>query len=112
YVNLVKWIKDFHLLQGLVINESYKIENSKKIAINITKIPKINLSDKTYFEIINPTVELEDNLIFNNIFSIKDLCSFPFIKSNIKRYGNNIHILFKYEQYEIKLYRYYIKLTK
>jgi hypothetical protein len=112
YVNLIKWIKDFHLLQGFIINESHKIEKSKKIAINIIEVPKVNLSDKTNFEIINPTIKLENNLIFNNIFSIKNLSSFPFIKSNIKSYGDHIHVLFKYEQYEIRLSKDHIKPTK
>ncbi|CAB4426653.1 unnamed protein product [Rhizophagus irregularis] len=112
YVNLVKWIKDFHPFQGLVINQSHKIENSKKIAINIIEVPKVNISDKTYFEMINPTMKLENNLIFNNIFSMKDLNSFPFIKSNNKSYGDHIHVLFKYEQYEIRLSKDHIKPTK
>ncbi|CAB5369944.1 unnamed protein product [Rhizophagus irregularis] len=112
YVNLVKWIKDFHPFQGLVINQSHKIENSKKIAINIIEVPKVNISDKTYFEMINPTMKLENNLIFNNIFSMKDLNSFPFIKSNNKSYGDHIHVLFKYEQYEIRLSKDNIKPTK
>jgi hypothetical protein len=111
-INLVKWFKDFHLLQGLIINESHKIENSKKIAINIIEVPEINLSDKTNFEMINPTVKSENNLIFSNIFSIKNLSSFPFIKSNIKSYGDHIHVLFKYEQYEIHLSKDHIKPTK
>ncbi|GES80247.1 kinase-like domain-containing protein [Rhizophagus clarus] len=112
YVNLVKWIKDFHLLQGLVINESQKIGNSKKTAINIIEVPKVNLSDKTYFEMINPTMKFENNLIYNNIYSIKDLSTFPFIKSNIKSYSDHIHVLFKYEQYEIRISEGHIKPTK
>src|SRR5205085_2452579 len=69
YINLVKWIKKFYLLQGLVTSESYIIENSKKIAISISKVPKVNSSNKSYFEMINPTTKLEENLISNNIYS-------------------------------------------
>ncbi|GES80252.1 kinase-like domain-containing protein [Rhizophagus clarus] len=112
YINLVKWIKDFHPLQGLLINESQKIENSKKIAVNIIEVPKVNSFEKTNFEMINPTLKAENNLIYNNIYSIKNLSSFPFIKSNIESYGDHIHVLFKYEQYEIRISKDHIKPTK
>ena len=54
YVKLVRWIRDFSLLQGLVIN-TYNIRNSKKIAINFTEIPMVKERKNSYFEIINPT---------------------------------------------------------
>ncbi|EXX76365.1 Rad53p [Rhizophagus irregularis DAOM 197198w] len=102
YIDLVKWIKRFHLLQGLIISNSYIIKNSKKIAVVFTEIPKVILSDKSYFEILNPITELENNLISNNIFSVKNIESFPFIKTNDNFSDkNNIHLIIKCEQYEI-----------
>ena len=76
--NLAKWVKDFHFLQGLVIDKYYKTEPSRKIAASFIKMPNVKLSDKSYLEIVKPTTKMEESLIFNNIFSIKDISSFPF----------------------------------
>jgi len=108
-INLIRWIKDFNLFQGLIIN-SYKVESSKKIAINLTEVPQVNNSDKVnsdnyYFEVKNPTTKLEEILISYNIFSVKNIKSFPFIKIdgfNDKDHKNYfIHLVVKCEQYEI-----------
>jgi hypothetical protein len=119
YIKLTKWIKDFNLLQGLVICKSNKIENSKKVAIDITGVPKVNdLNDHPYFEIINPATKLEENLIYKNIFSIKNTKSlpFPFIKTNdVVDKDNihlNIHLVVKCERYEILISRDDIKPSK
>lgn len=113
YVNLVRWINDFHLLKGLAINESYIIEYSKKVAINFIEPPKVNLSDKSYFEMTNPTTQLEENLLVNNIFSIKNIRSFPFIKSdNNLSDKDSIHLIVKCERYEIIVNRDHIKPSK
>jgi len=112
-VNLIRWIKDFHLLQGLII-ESYKIKSSDKIAIDFIGIPKLNLSKRSYFEIINPTAKLEEDLISNNIFSIKNIKTFPFIRIDNfsdKDY-NYIYLIVKCEQYEILISKDCIKASE
>ncbi|CAB4421166.1 unnamed protein product [Rhizophagus irregularis] len=102
YFDLVRWINKFHLLQGLIICDSYIIENSKKIAVTFTGVPKVIISDKSYFEMINPITELESNLISNNIFSIKNIVTFPFIETTDNLINkDNIHIVVKCEHYEI-----------
>ena len=53
YINLVRWIKDNHFLQGLVINQHCKMAISEKIAINFIKAPNVKSSDKSYLEINN-----------------------------------------------------------
>ncbi|CAB4485943.1 unnamed protein product [Rhizophagus irregularis] len=113
--NLVSWIKDFQLFQGLLVNKNYKIVNSRKIVCNFIKIPEINLIDKFYLDVIKPITKLEQRLISHDIFSIKDLGSFPFIRSqssNVKDYEGYNHILVKYKKYEILLNTDYVKPTK
>ncbi|CAG8702194.1 4167_t:CDS:1, partial [Funneliformis mosseae] len=111
--NLMSWASNFHLFQGLIFNKNNEIEISKKIAINfINELPKVNPSDKNYLKVIKPSTKLEVNLISNNIFTIKNLHSFPFIKSNVKGYGNYNHILIKFEEYEIFLNKDNINPTK
>ncbi|CAB5215378.1 unnamed protein product [Rhizophagus irregularis] len=113
YDNLVNWANNLHLFKGLIINEDYKIRISKKIAVNLNKFPEVNLiSDRTYPKMIMPSTNLEVILISNNIFSIKDLSTFPFIKKNVKNYEDYIHILFKNERYEILFNKDHIKPTK
>ncbi|CAB5383744.1 unnamed protein product [Rhizophagus irregularis] len=113
--NLVSWIKDSQLFQGLLVNKNYKIINSRKIVCNFIKIPEINLIDKFYLDVIKPITKLEQRLISHDIFSIKDLSSFPFIRSqssNVKDYEGYNHILVKYKKYEILLNTDYVKPTK
>ncbi|RGB27230.1 kinase-like domain-containing protein [Rhizophagus diaphanus] len=113
YDNLVNWADNLHLFKGLIINEDYKIRISKKIAVNLIKFPEVNLiSDRTYPKMIMPSTNLEVILISNNIFSIKDLSTFPFIKNNVKHYEDYIHIIFKHEQYKILFNKDHIKPTK
>ncbi|CAG8538240.1 9906_t:CDS:2 [Funneliformis mosseae] len=110
YVKLAKWIKDFHPFLGLAINKSNEVESSKKFAINFIEVPTINLRDESYFELINPTTKLEEILISNNIFSIKNFRNFPFIIINDDfNDKENIHLVVKYEQYEILISRDHIK---
>ncbi|CAB4378635.1 unnamed protein product [Rhizophagus irregularis] len=105
FINLVRWIKDFHFLQGIIITKFYKMEISKKIAASFIKLPVVKSSNKSYLEIIRPTKNVEEFLINNNIFSIKDVSSFPFIRiiqPNDSSYGDyNFHV--KFEQYEIHI---------
>ncbi|PKC13542.1 hypothetical protein RhiirA5_496063 [Rhizophagus irregularis] len=105
YINLVRWIKDFHFLQGIIITKFYKMEVSKKIAASFIKLPIVKSSNKSYLEIIRPTKKVEEFLINNNIFSIKDLSSSPFI--NIIQPNDSSHndynFLIKFEQYEIHI---------
>ncbi|CAI2199746.1 13063_t:CDS:1, partial [Funneliformis geosporum] len=101
-VNLVIWIKD--LPHCKVINKSYKLEKSKKLAISIVLIPNIKSSNKSYLEIIRTTKNVEKELIINNIFSIKDLNPFPFVDRNIESDDssyNEYSFLIKLEKYEI-----------
>ncbi|CAB5361469.1 unnamed protein product [Rhizophagus irregularis] len=100
---LIKWIEDFHLLQGIVINELHKIGSSKKISINLTEIPIVNKINNSYFEITNPTTRLEEILISNNICSNKNIESFPFLFVKPDDFNNesNINLVVKCEKYEI-----------
>jgi hypothetical protein len=110
--DLIRWINKFHLLRGLKINDSYKMENSKKIAVTFIGVPKVILSDKSYFEMINPVTKLENDLISNNIFSIKNIESFPFIKKDNNFIDkDNIHLIIKCERYEIIINKDCIKPT-
>ncbi|CAG8724934.1 8560_t:CDS:1, partial [Funneliformis mosseae] len=114
YFNLTRFVKDFHLLHGLVMNKR-EISIGKRIAINLIKIPEVSLDKKSYFEIIKPSTKLEDLLIFNNIFSIKEISAFPFIKmgdfDNLC-IGNDSHLMVKCEQYEILINKDHIKPLK
>ncbi|RIA81544.1 hypothetical protein C1645_790200, partial [Glomus cerebriforme] len=67
YVNLVKWVKEFRLLQGLMINKYLELENNKKIAIDFINIPNVESSNKTYLEMIKPINKLEELLLSNNM---------------------------------------------
>ncbi|CAG8463831.1 12088_t:CDS:2 [Funneliformis caledonium] len=109
YVKLAKWIKNFHLFQGLAINKSYKIESSKKFAIKFKEVPEVNLRDESYFEIINPTTKLEEIFIFNKIFSVNNSRTFPFIKLDDFKNMDYIHLVVKYEKYEILINRDHIE---
>ncbi|GBB96281.1 hypothetical protein RclHR1_27170001 [Rhizophagus clarus] len=110
--NLMSWARDFQLFRGLRVNKNYKIENSKKSVCNFIKVPEINLIDKVYLDIIKPTTKLEQKLISNNIFSLKSLSSFPFIKSNDKSCEGYNHVLVKYKKYEILFDKGNIKPTE
>ncbi|CAB4376584.1 unnamed protein product [Rhizophagus irregularis] len=112
YDNLISWTEDFQLFQGLIINGDYEITISKEIAVNFIEVPEVNLSEKVYSKKIKPSTNTEVILISNNIFSIKDLSTFPFIKSNTKEYEDYAHILLKCERYEILLDENHIKPTK
>jgi hypothetical protein len=103
--NLMSWANDFNLFQGLIINKNDGIEISKKMPVNIIEIPKVNPINKFCLKIIMPTTNLKVNLISNNIYSSKDLSTFPFINvnNNIKSCGDYTHVLIKFEQYEILL---------
>ncbi|CAB4378632.1 unnamed protein product [Rhizophagus irregularis] len=112
YDNLICWTKDFNLFHGLMTNQNYEMEISKKIAMNFIKIPKVNLSDKFYLKMIRPSTKLEVGLISSNIFPIENLGSFPFIKIDGESYEGFDYILVKSERYEILLDIDNIKPTK
>ncbi|RGB32018.1 hypothetical protein C1646_763433 [Rhizophagus diaphanus] len=78
-------------------------DNNKEIVISFIEIPKIILSDKSYLKIIKPSTKLEFSLISNNIYSIKNFDSFPFIRSNVEFYEDFNCILVKCERCEILL---------
>ncbi|RIA98779.1 hypothetical protein C1645_748724 [Glomus cerebriforme] len=54
---------------------------------------------------------MEDNLISNNIFSIRNIKSFPFIYKSVDDFNNkdNIHFIIKCERYEILINKDYIE---
>ncbi|GBC10312.1 hypothetical protein RclHR1_09510003 [Rhizophagus clarus] len=111
--NLISWANDFNLFHGLIINKNDGIEISKKIPVNFIEIPKVNSNNnKSYLKIIKSSTKLEFTLVFNNIFSIKNLSTFPFIKNNNKNYGSYNHVLVKWEKYEIFLNTDDVKPTK
>ncbi|CAG8720898.1 14275_t:CDS:2, partial [Funneliformis caledonium] len=109
-VDLARWIKV--LPQCLVINnKSYKLETSKKFAANFIKVPNIKSSDKSYLE-FRPTTKVEEELMINNIFSIKDLSSFPFVDRVIESDDSSYdeyNLLVKLEKYEILINRDHVK---
>ncbi|RIA91139.1 hypothetical protein C1645_805361 [Glomus cerebriforme] len=111
YVNLVRWIEDFHFLQGIIINKFYTMETSKKIAANFINIPIVKSSNNSYLEVIRPSKKVEEFLINSNIFSIKDMRAFPFvnvIRADDLSYGD-CNFLVKFEQYEIHINMEHIK---
>jgi hypothetical protein len=111
--NLISWTKNFNLFQGFIINKNDEIEISEKYPVDIIEIPEINLNNKSYLELIKQSTKLELSLIFNNIFSIKNLRTFPFINNNVKSYDDDYnHLLVKCEKYEIFLNTDNIKPTK
>ncbi|CAB4432222.1 unnamed protein product [Rhizophagus irregularis] len=107
YANLVKWIKDNHFLQGLIINQYRKIAKSKKIAINFIEIPNVRSSNKSYLEVIPYTNKpIIPQHIINSLYMNPRL-----IKSDDIIYGD-CNFLVKFEQYEILIERNYIKPSK
>ncbi|GBC04071.1 hypothetical protein RclHR1_00550016 [Rhizophagus clarus] len=111
YINLLRWIKDFHFLQGIRVNKFYKMETTKKIAASLIKVPIVNPSKKSHLEIIRSTNKVEEFLISNNIYSIKVMSSFPFINmiqlDNLS--SDDYNFLVKFEKYEIHIRKDYIK---
>ncbi|GBC09434.1 hypothetical protein RclHR1_08860007 [Rhizophagus clarus] len=112
----IDWVKEFHLLQGLIIGrnpESIFIDDltskfSDKIALNFVSIPDIDIINKSYVEYMVPTTTLENLLIFRKISSIKDVESFQFAKEVItsKDVANMDYVgylMVKREQYVITL---------
>ncbi|RGB22819.1 hypothetical protein C1646_729827 [Rhizophagus diaphanus] len=118
YVNLTRWIKEFCLFQGLIINKHLELENSKKIAVNFINVPNIDSSDKLYLEMIKPITTLEEFLKSNNInkFLNKDITLLPFIKNSIRSvnsgYEDYMDFMIKCEQYRILFSKADIKPSK
>jgi hypothetical protein len=115
YTNLTRWVKEFHLFYGLIIDQNSKSEISREIAIDLINFPVIDSSNEFYLEIVKPTTTLEEILINNNIFSTtkdnENISSFPFIK--VSDYPNSkdyvLHFFLKCKQYNILLSRDNIK---
>ncbi|GBB87407.1 hypothetical protein RclHR1_13880002 [Rhizophagus clarus] len=107
YVNLTRWMKEFRLLQGLIINKHFELENNKKIAVKFINIPNVNSRDKLYLEMIKPITTLEEFLRSDdaNKFLDKNLTLLPFIKKSIKSvnlsYEDYTHFMIKCERYRI-----------
>jgi hypothetical protein len=88
-VILTKFLKSFHLLHGLIINEYHEIKVSEKFAVIFNKLPKLNSSNDFYFEVNKP-------IIANRID--------PFVRSNdLDDRFNNMPLTIKYERYEVLL---------
>ncbi|CAB5388779.1 unnamed protein product [Rhizophagus irregularis] len=110
YVNLARWVKEFHLLQGIIISEYLRLEISKRTAVSFVNVPSVYLSDIFYLDMIKPTTNLEKILISNNIFpneNARDISTFPFMKGLIKNdnlnHRNYTHFLVRRERYKILL---------
>uniref|UniRef100_U9T5L3 Protein kinase domain-containing protein n=1 Tax=Rhizophagus irregularis (strain DAOM 181602 / DAOM 197198 / MUCL 43194) TaxID=747089 RepID=U9T5L3_RHIID len=78
----MSWTRDFNLFRGLIINKNDKIKISRKIPINIVKIPEVNHCNKSYLKIIKPSTNFELALVSNNIFPNEHPSIFPPIKNN------------------------------
>ncbi|CAB4388335.1 unnamed protein product [Rhizophagus irregularis] len=92
YANLIRWINENHLFQGLTIDEHSELKLSKRMAINFTT--NVDSSNKFCMKMMKPTTKIKEFLTSNNIFSIEVIRSFPFIKEAIK--SGNI----SYKDYE------------
>ncbi|CAB4388328.1 unnamed protein product [Rhizophagus irregularis] len=105
YANLIRWINENNLCQGLIIDKHFELALSKKIAVNFTKIPDVDSSNQSYLKMIKPITKMEEFLTSNNIFSVKDIGSLPFIKEIIRSenisYKDYTHLLLKLEKYRI-----------
>ncbi|GBB84210.1 hypothetical protein RclHR1_10830001 [Rhizophagus clarus] len=111
--NLISWTKNFNLFQGLMIDVNNEIEISKKIPVNIIKIPEVNLSKKSSLKLIKPSTKLELDLISNHIFSIKNSSDFPFVNDDVISYIDDYnYLLVKCEKFEILLNAGSIEPTK
>ncbi|CAB4414915.1 unnamed protein product [Rhizophagus irregularis] len=113
YSKYVKWVKEFQLFQGLIIDQNFELKICKEKAIDLINFPNVESNDKFYLEIMKPTTILEEIMINNNIFSAnsnEDLSSFPFIKvSDDPNYQDYVHFLVKCERYKILLNKNNIK---
>ncbi|POG65406.1 hypothetical protein GLOIN_2v1667039, partial [Rhizophagus irregularis DAOM 181602=DAOM 197198] len=62
-----------------------------------TKIPDVDSSNQSYLKMIKPITKMEEFLTSNNIFSVKDIGSLPFIKEIIRSenisYKDYTHLL-------------------
>ncbi|PKY47152.1 hypothetical protein RhiirA4_521909, partial [Rhizophagus irregularis] len=107
----IRWVKEFQLHRGLIVDKKLKLRISKENAIDLINIPNVNSSDKFCLRIVKPTTTLDDMLIDNNVFSDnEDISSFPFIKvSDDLSHEDYAHFLVKCEQYKVLLNRDNIK---
>ncbi|PKY55236.1 hypothetical protein RhiirA4_474558, partial [Rhizophagus irregularis] len=107
YSKYVRWVKEFQLFQGLIIDQNFELKICKEKAIDLIDFPNVESSDKFYLEMVKPTTILEEILINNNILSAnsnEDISSFPFIKvSDDPSYQDNVYFLVKCERYKISL---------
>ncbi|CAB5386186.1 unnamed protein product [Rhizophagus irregularis] len=108
-----KWVEEFQLLRGLIIDQSSESRISNENTIDLINIPDVNSNDKFYLKIVKPTTILDEILINDNIISTnsdEDISSFPFIKvSDDLSYEDRVHFLVKGERHNILLNRNNIK---
>ncbi|GES93978.1 hypothetical protein GLOIN_2v1470117 [Rhizophagus clarus] len=89
-VILTKFVKNFHLLQGLIVNKYHEMKVSEKFAVNFIKLPKLKSSNDFYLEVNKPKT------ITNKIN--------PFSRSDdLDDRFNDIPLMIKYEQYKVLL---------
>ncbi|RGB40275.1 hypothetical protein C1646_663991 [Rhizophagus diaphanus] len=108
YINLIRWVEEYHLLHGLIIDQKLEIGISKETAIDLIDFLDIDPSNKFNLEIVKPATTLEEILINNNIFAATNdnlnIGSFPFIKvSDSQSNENYAHFLLKFKRYNISL---------
>ncbi|CAB4439766.1 unnamed protein product [Rhizophagus irregularis] len=88
-VILTKFVKNFHLLQGLIINRYNEMKVSEKFVVNFIRLPELNPSNDFYLEVNKPTMINKIN---------------PFVRSNdLDDRLNGIPLTIKYERYEVLL---------
>ncbi|CAB4415504.1 unnamed protein product [Rhizophagus irregularis] len=107
YSKYIRWVKEFQLFQGLIIDQNLELKICKEKAFDLINIPNVESSDKFYLEMVKQTTILEEILINHNIFSANnnsDISSFPFIKvSDDPSYQDHVYFLVKCERYKISL---------
>ncbi|CAB5354794.1 unnamed protein product [Rhizophagus irregularis] len=88
-VILTKFVKNFHLLQGLIINRYNEMKVSEKFVVNFIRLPELNPSNDFYLEVNKSTMINKIN---------------PFVRSNdLDDRLNGIPLTIKYERYEVLL---------
>ncbi|CAI2171759.1 13982_t:CDS:2 [Funneliformis geosporum] len=111
YVDLPRWVYDFNLLQGLIINKDLEIEIAKKVAIDLIKYPYLELKNSFDLKLKKPTNQFEKFLLSNKVSSIKKenlhIFNNIFITNNDELELNEDNVVdfhfINYKQYEILL---------
>ncbi|PKC09004.1 HCP-like protein [Rhizophagus irregularis] len=114
YVKLPEWINNFNLFQGLIVNKNFKIENAKKVFVDLIKYPYLESKDNFCLKFTKSTnksnkSEISSNShILNSIFHSKINMN----DEKLKNYENDSHFIINYEQYEISLPQDHVTLSE